>query len=260
MGECTASLGGVTTSIVVTRDQLDGWIKLSSANQGIAVSPMTPEGRKLSLSSDGTAMLDAGGDVASWGPGFVPGSAVEFHLLSGTSATYLGSLDVFSDGTYKGTVPIPSGQAPGTYTLQVNGWTADTRLRAKETMVLSLSILANISNPNANPGVKGKTARGIVSFNAYSAKLTKSVARRLDAVIKRIPNKSNNLVRVIGVVERGSGARANALAKARTKSVARYLLSQGVSGKYVLKTVTNTSGKGSSGKRTKVRIIPNRGT
>ncbi len=250
-------IGGVPTTFAVTANRPTGTIEVSGGSLQIIVSPKSPAGANLALATDGTAILNAGGDVASSGRGFVPGSEVNIYLLRGSTTTFLGILDVFDDGTYSGSVPIPGVLAPGPYTLQVNGLTNNTRQRAVDTRVISISILARVIGPNA-----GRTAgRTVAYFDAFSAKLTKSAKRELDAVVKRLPTKSNNLVRVVGFVgPGGSVGDVNALCKARTESVARYLRSKGVSGKYVLTVGGNAWPNTQSARRANVLVIPNKGT
>ncbi len=257
VGGATIMIGGVPTTSEVTANRRKGTITLSVGNVEINVSPKSPAGASLALATDGTAILNAGGDIAWSGRGYAPGSALNFYLLSGSTATFLGILDVFDDGTFAGSIPIPGVLAPGPYTLQVNGLTNNTRQRAVDTRVISISILARVIGPNA-----GRTAgRTVAYFDAFSAKLTKSAKRQLDTVVKRLPTKSNNLVRIAGFVgPGGSIGHVNALSKARAESVARYLRSEGVRGKYILKVGGNASPNTPSARRANVLVIPNRGT
>ncbi len=253
VGGATVLLGGNTITFTVTANRPEGTVEVSGGSLQIIVAPKSPAGANLALTATGTAILNAGGDVASTGRDFVPGSAVNFFLLRGGTATFLGILNVFGDGTFAGSVPIPGVLAPGPYTLQVNGLTNNTRQRAVDTQVISISILARVIGPNA--------VRTVVYFDAFSAKLTKSAKRPLDTLVKRLPTRSNSLVLVSGFVgPGGSTVHVNALSTARAESVARYLLSKGVSGTYILKVGGNASPNTQSARRANVLIIPNKGT
>ncbi len=260
VGGATVMIGDGITRFAVTTNQQDGTIKVSGGNVQIIVRTQSTAGAKLPLDSTGTVTLDAGGgNVVSSGRGFVPDSPVDFYLLRGSADTFLGSLDVFSDGTYLGMVPIPRDLAPGTYTLQVNGLTTDTRQRAVVTHVISISLLVRVGAIEFN--AKRKAVRTVAYFDAFSASLTKSAKRQLDAVVKRLPTRSNNLVRLTGFVgPGGSIGQVKTLSMARCESVERYLRSKGVRGKYVLKVGDNSSAGGPAAQRASVLVIPNKGT
>ncbi len=258
VGGATVLLGGRAIKSAVTANQRKGTIKVSGANLQIIVTPQSPEGANLPLDSDGTAILNVGGHVAVNGRGAVPGSPVNFYLLRSSTATFLGGVDVFRNGMYA-RVPIPGDLARGTYTLQVKGLTKHTRQAAVVTRAssFSISILVRVIEPAA---AKPKAVRTVVYFGVLSAKLTKPAKRHLHALVTRLPTKSNNFVRIVGFAGPGySSAFVNALSKARAKSVARYLRSQGVRGKYVLRTGGYAPANGTPAQRASVLVIPNKG-
>ncbi len=253
VGGATFTLAGTAYTSTVTANRREGNLQISGDNLQMIVTPKSAAGANIALDSTGTAILHAGGRVAASGRGFVPGSPVNFYLLRGSTTTFLGSREVSSDGTYAGSVPLPGDLAPGTYTLQVNALTNNTRLRADETHVCSISILARV----IKPAVKGKAVRAVAYFDVFSPKLTKSAKRQLDTLVKLLPTKSNNLVRIDG--PGGSIGNINALSKSWTKSATRYLQSKGVTGRYVLKVGGKVSVNAPSAPRAKVQIIPNQG-
>ncbi len=259
VGGATVMIGGGITRFAVTANQQDGTIKVSGGNVQIIVRTQSTGGANFPLDSTGTVTLNAGGgNVVSSGRGFVPDSPVDFCLLHGSADTFLGSLDVFSDGTYLGMATIPRDLAPGTYTLQVNGLTPDTRQRAVVTHVISIFLLVRVGAIEFN--AKPKAARTVAYFDAFSASLTKSAKRQLNTLVKRLPTKSNNLVHVAGFVgPGGSVGHVKTLSMARCESVERYLRSKGVRGKYVLKVGGNASGGGPATQRASVLVIPNKG-
>ncbi len=259
VGGATVLIGGRTITSAVTANRRKGTIKVSGGNLQIIVRPRSPEGANLALDSDGTAILNAGGDVALNARGAVPGSPVNIYLLRGSTATLLGDVDVFSDGRYA-RVPIPGDLARGTYTLQVKGLTKPTRQAAVVTrgVSFSISILVRVINPAA---AEPKAVQMVVYFDVFSAKLTKSAKRHLHALVTRLPTRSTNLVRVVGFAGPGySNSVVKALSKARAESVARYLRSKGVRGKYVLKVGGYAPANATPAQRASVLVIPNKGT
>ncbi len=256
VGGATVLLGGRTITSAVTANRRKGTITVSGGNLQITVSPQSPEGANLALDSDGIAILNAGGNVVWNGRGAVPGSPVNFYLLRGSTATFLGGVDVFSAGTYA-RVPIPGDLARGTYTLQVKGLTKHTRQAAVVTRAssFSISILVRVIDPA--PAAE----QTVVYFDVFSAKLTKPAKRALNTLVARLPTRSSRLVRIVGFAGPGySIGVVKALSKARAKSVARHLRSKGVRGKYILSGRRYTSENGTAAQRASVLIIPNKGT
>ncbi len=256
VGGATVLLGGRTITSAVTANRRKGTITVSGGNLQITVSPQSPEGANLALDSDGIAILNAGGNVVWNGRGAVPGSPVNFYLLRGSTATFLGGVDVFSAGTYA-RVPIPGDLARGTYTLQVKGLTKHTRQAAVVTRAssFSISILVRVIDPA--PAAE----QTVVYFDVFSAKLTKRAKRALNTLVARLPTRSSRLVRIVGFAGPGySIGVVKALSKARAKSVARHLRSKGVRGKYILSGRRYTSENGTAAQRASVLIIPNKGT
>ena len=136
------------------------------------------------------------------------------------------------DGTYVGAIPVPGDLPPGTYTLQVNGLTDNTRQRAVDTRAISISILVKVTELV----VEGKTVRTIVDFPVSSVKLTNPAKRQLDALIKRLPESSKRIIRLDSFA--GSnvlGDSTISLSGARARSVEGYLRSKGIRGEYDIK-------------------------
>ncbi len=236
VGRATASLDGEAIPVTFTENRPNDTVTLTGSDAQVILGPQSNAEAKQALGSDGTPNLISGGVFELIGHGFVPDTTVDFYLISSSVATFLQSLDVSGDGSYTGSVRIPSDLAHGTYTLQLNGLVNDTRQGAAVARVLSISILVRVNKPAA----KKKTVQTIVHFQGTSTKLTEPAKRQLDALVDRVPTGSNNLINLDGFVAPvGSSRKAVALSKARTQSVARYLRSKGVSGKYILKPNRN---------------------
>jgi hypothetical protein len=246
--------------LVVIDNKKAGWIKVSGENNEITIRPTSPSGGKLKLSSEGVGILNAGGMVASRGFGFLPRTKIDFYLIRGKVADFIGNLNVLADGTYDGAVPIPSRLSSGTYTLQVSGLTKQIKIRSVATLTRSVSVRVKIVETVKTVPTRYFSRGGKVYFEAYSSELSESAKRKLDTLVKKLPNKKSNLVRVTGLVgPGGSIGHVKALSKERAKTVARYLRAKDVRGKYVLKSGGNATGGSSSAQRAKVKITPIKG-
>jgi hypothetical protein len=259
-GGATGSLDGRAVPLVVIDNKKAGWIKVSGENYEITIRPTSPSGGKLKLSSEGVGILNAGGMVASRGFGFLPRTKIDFYLIRGKVADFIGNLNVLADGTYDGAVPIPSRLSSGTYTLQVSGLTKQIKIRSVATLTRSVSVRVKIVETVKTVPTRYFSRGGKVYFEAYSSELSESAKRKLDTLVKKLPNKKSNLVRVTGLVgPGGSIGHVKALSKERAKTVARYLRATDVRGKYVLKSGGNATGGSSSAQRAKVKITPIKG-
>jgi outer membrane protein OmpA-like peptidoglycan-associated protein len=222
----------------------------------IFTSPKSSGGARVALAPNGTPILNVDSRVVVGGRDFIPGSSVDFYLMRGAAAIHLGSLDVLGDGTYMGFVPIPGDLARGTFALQVNGVTNNTRQRAASARSISISILVKV----IEPAKKVKVVRAIVYFDAFSAKLTKSAKRGLDLIIEQPRTRSDNLVHIVGFVgPGGSISHVKTLSEARANTVARYLRSNGVRGRFVLKSGGRGPGDGPLAWHARVLVIPQQG-
>jgi len=259
-GGATGSLDGRAAPLVVIDNKKAGRIKVSGKNYEITIRPTSPSGGKLKLNSEGVGILKAGGKIASRGFGFLPSTKIDFYLIRGKVADFIGNLDVLADGTYDGAVPIPSSLSSGTYTLQVSGLTKQMKIRSVATLTRSVSVRVKIVETVKTVPTRYFSRGGKVYFKAYSSELSESAKRKLDTLVKKLPNKKSNLVRVTGLVgPGGSIGHVKALSKERAKTVARYLRAKDVRGKYVLKSGGNATGGSSSAQRAKVKITPIKG-
>jgi len=158
---------------------------------------------------------------------------------------------------------LESHGARGKYILKQEGTASQVLygyILIKATGPVKKLVTAPVVKPQAEPTNKRNAKKATVQFTAYSANLTAAAKRQLATVVKRLPSKTNktsNFIRIVGFVSAGGSARhVNTLSNARTKSVARYLKSKGVSGTYILESGGNASSSAKSAQRAEVTIYP----
>jgi outer membrane protein OmpA-like peptidoglycan-associated protein len=233
---------------------------------------LTPDGRSLTVSASGFMMrLEGRGDANDplglagnsilqlvsgpagtseirsralvSGTGAMPGTTVKVYLLS---STYLGEVPVDAAGTFNGSVDIPPGLAPGTYTLQANALGTSGQTRS-----LSIGVLMKSSKSVTIP-----SGRATVRFAKDSAKLTVRAKRELRALAQRIgPSRAHSIV--IGYVQRDGTKRDNKeLSTARARKAASFLRSIGMRGVVVAKgRGVDAQKPGPRGRRVDVSIV-----
>jgi outer membrane protein OmpA-like peptidoglycan-associated protein len=233
---------------------------------------LTPDGRSLTVSASGFMMrLEGRGDANDplglagnsilqlvsgpagtgeirsralvSGTGAMPGTTVRVYLLP---STYLGEVPVDAAGTFNGSVDIPPGLAPGTYTLQANALGTSGQTRS-----LSIGVLMKSSKSVTIP-----SGRATVRFAKDSAKLTVRAKRELRALAHRIgPSRAHSVV--IGYVQRDGTKRDNKeLSTARARKAAAFLRSIGMRGVVVAKGRGVDARKpGPRGRRVDVSIV-----
>ena len=111
------------------------FVPVNIAQTATAEWTMTGDGFTFSMAvpnADSTpgavVTLTRGREVTVSGDGFQPGSLVDVWLFS--TPTYLGTVRVNADGTFSGSLTVPSTIAVGGHTLQANGNSSDGRLRS----------------------------------------------------------------------------------------------------------------------------------
>ena len=241
---------------------------------GCAAVPttLTPDGRSLTVSTSGFMMrLEGRGDVNDplglagnsilqlvsgpagtseiqsralvSGTGALPGTTVKVYLLTDI---YLGELPVDAAGTFNGSVDIPPGLAPGTYTLQANALGT-----SRQTRSLSIGVLVKSSK-----SVRIPSGRATVRFAKDSAKLTVRAKRELRALAHRIgPTKAHSVV--LGYVQRdGTRSDNKELSTARARKAATFLRSIGMRGVVVARgRGVDAEKPGPRGRRVDVSIV-----
>jgi outer membrane protein OmpA-like peptidoglycan-associated protein len=274
----TVFLGGEPMAAVFTINQVNGTVTMSGDGLEIKVGSPTTQSPKKALDSSGTPNLIDGGSLVSSCSGFLPGAELTYFLVNTKMAVSLGKLPVSRKGTCSGKVSLPDYLIKGVYTLQMEGLVDRARQRSATSQMLSTSIRVNViksagkhaakpdskpaSKPLRKPEAEPTNRQGAqnqrIQFEPYSATLTKAAKQQLHALVKKLPNKTHNFVRIVGFVSAGgSPSHANQLGNTRSRTVARYLRSQGVHGTYVLKLGGNTVSNSQLAPHARVTIYPN---
>ena len=148
---------------------------------------------------------------------------MKFYILP---STYLGSLMTDPAGSFSGTVPVPAGITPGSYTLQMNGYSPSSQVR-------SLSIGVVVKSTSAK--VRTSKASLRVLFAPMSAHLTASGKSHLKALVKKTGTNASAIASVGYVQKSGASSNDQSLSTARAKNVASYLRSLGLKGAYTVR-------------------------
>jgi outer membrane protein OmpA-like peptidoglycan-associated protein len=263
---------------VFTINQVNGTVTMSGDGLEIKVGSPLSQSPEQSLDSSGTPNLIDGGSLVSSCGGFLPGAELTYFLVNTKMAVSLGKLPVSQKGTCSGKIPLPDYLIKGVYTLQMEGLVDRARQRSATTQMLSASIRVNVikladkhaakparkpgskptSKPEAEPTHRKDAQKQRIQFEPYSAKLTKAARKQLHAMVKKLPNKTHNFVRIVGFVSAGgSPNHADKLGNSRCREVAHYLKSQGVHGTYVLKLGANAENNSQLAPHARVTIFPN---
>ena len=175
------------------------------------------------------------------GQGFMTTSPVKFYILP---TTYMGELATDSAGVFSGTVPVPRGITPGTYTLQMNGFAADGQVRS-----LSIGVIVKPA-----VGAALKAAKTAVFFDVMSPVVTPAGKAALRALVKRT-GKSGFKNVMVGFVQASSVTSNDlTLSLLRAKRVAAYLRSIGLKGAFTLRGAGVAKQPGALARRVNVTI------
>lgn len=94
----------------------------------VEVGGTTSAGTPLPLTPGGAPIVAPREKVATSGGGYAPGTVIELYILE--PLTSLGSILVNPDGTFSGSVTVPSTLPPGQYVIQMNGYTSALQVRS----------------------------------------------------------------------------------------------------------------------------------
>ncbi|MHB1068081.1 MAG: OmpA family protein [Candidatus Nanopelagicales bacterium] len=256
-GEATVTFGGSTVTFKTSQNAVTGSVEVSGGNLQLMVQPRSDAGAPVPLAPDGSMVVNPGGSVSTSGRGFLVGSPVNFYLISGGEAQFLGRLTVFSDGTFAGSVPVPADLAPGVYTLQISALAAESQFRADPVIsVIQVSIRVEAKD-QVN---EAKIVRTIVYFDVLSAALSRDAKAELRRLASRLDKRSlRNRITIVGFVGPGGPSYNNkSLSQARARSVATYLRSLGVRGRYTVEGAGLSPRQGPSARRANVIVQPGR--
>ena len=175
------------------------------------------------------------------GTGFMSDSQVKFYILP---ATLMGDLRTDNAGVFAGDVPVPGGIAPGVYTLQMNGFAPDGRVRS-----LSIGVIMKPAIIVTN-----KKAKAAVFFEVLSSVVTDGGMATLRALVKSTGKAGVSNV-MVGFVQ-GTNVTTNdlTLSTQRAKSVAAYLRYHGLKGAYVIRGDGVAKQPGAAARRVNVVI------
>jgi hypothetical protein len=175
------------------------------------------------------------------GTGFMSNSQVKFYILP---ATHMGDLISDNAGVFAGDVPVPGGIAPGVYTLQMNGFAPDGRVRS-----LSIGVIVKPAIIVTN-----KKAKAAVFFEVLSSVVTDGGMATLRALVKSTGKAGVSNV-MVGFVQ-GTKVTTNdlTLSTQRAKSVAAYLRFLGLKGAYVIRGDGVAKQPGAAARRVNVVI------
>lgn len=233
-------------------------VEVRSFSTSLRVEGRTADGSPTGTRDGNVALLRAtpGATVGLDGSGARPNSTAQAWVLPGTA---LGSVAADANGSFRKSIPLPTGITPGTITVQVNMLGPDGQVRS-----VSLGVVV-VDEPRS---VTRDRIRTSVRFRPGSARLTPRAVDRLDTVIEDIGQASVVSVSVRGFardpVRAGSSAAARrkqqlALARRRATAVADYLTQQGIA-----VTITRQARgpvktyKGAKGRRANITVVVSR--
>jgi hypothetical protein len=123
-GSSQALLNGVSVPVVIEAIAY-GWQMVGG---DFTFELEIPKANGESGSTEGVVTLTRSREVEVSGQGFAPGTLVDVWLFS--SPTFLGTVLVDADGTFKASLEVSSGIAIGEHTLQANGISSDGATRS----------------------------------------------------------------------------------------------------------------------------------
>ncbi len=176
----------------------------------------------MPLGRGGVVDARTGTSLAVSGVSFEPGTEVKVYVLAPPMT--LGTLTVNIDGTFSGRVSLPLTLTPGSYTVQVNGYSRNMSLRSA-----SLGIGLQSSAQTVVKRIKRT-----VYFDRMSSRLTARSKKVIAAAVRQIPRSATNVtVQMVDYVQR-EDHRANdfILSAKRAKIVGSSLKAKGVKGRY----------------------------
>ena len=156
------------------------------------------------------------------GNGAAPGSMVRLYLLP---STFLGEVPVNGAGSFSGSVPVPDGLRPGSYTLQLNSFAPGGVVRN-----LSMGVVVQ-------PALPAQAARtsGDLFFDPLSAVISDAGMRSLRAMALGARGRQARVVVTGYVQQTGSSANDKSLSLRRAMAVSSALRKLGVQGSYLIR-------------------------
>jgi flagellar motor protein MotB len=216
-------------------------MEFTAADWSLNLAGLLPDGSKAPLNTKGQLVIDQGRGLRTGGTGFAAATEASVYLLPPVVSTkssqlragraivpleaplLLGKVLVGGDGSFVGTLPVPTTVPPGDYISQVVGYSPSMQVRTA-----SLGVVLS-----ADKKAVVKRVTTTVYFASGSPVLDARDKAKLSAAAKRIPKTATNVnVQSIGYVQ-GTTYTGNdlKLSTARAVNAAAHLKRGGVRGK-----------------------------
>ena len=127
-GQQVTLVGGLPVDVEKTKNDKSTKVELTGSDFKVNIGGQTTEGKELPLSEAGAPVVTPGQDLVSSGEGYAPGTEIELYILEPLTA--LGSFPVAADGTFGGSVSLPSTLPAGEYVVQMNGYSPGLEVRS----------------------------------------------------------------------------------------------------------------------------------
>jgi hypothetical protein len=127
-GKDVTLIDGEPTPTEKKKDGKSTKVEISGPEFKVEVGGTTSAGKPLPLTPAGAPIVAPREKVATSGDGYAPGSTIELYILD--PLTSLGSIPVNPDGTFSGSITVPSALPPGEYVIQMNGYTPTSQVRS----------------------------------------------------------------------------------------------------------------------------------
>lgn len=240
IGDVNGTLDGNPINTKESSKSSETQLIVSGTGFQLGFSGIASDGRPLGL-NNGNLVIERGRTVEITGSGYAPNSTVRVYGLS--TPRLLGTIRVNSSGSFKKQVNVGRSLAPGKHTLQLNGYSADNKVR-------SIAVGVKVIKKSTT-----KTKKVTVYFGIKSAKLTKASKKKLNAAIKTIRAKNASRLTVKGYVQPWAPNRGDIkLSGARAKAVKAYLKQKGVSTYISTIAKGRAVGLGASGRKAVLSI------
>lgn len=243
-GGSVVLVGGVPTTTGVAPNTNSTGLTVTGPDWSLGLGAVTPEGKPAPLGKGGVIDARTGTSLAVSGVSFAPGSEVKIYIL--VPPMTLGTLTVNADGTFSGRVSLPLTLSPGSYTVQVNGYSPTMSIRSAS---LGIGLLSNSKSVV-------KRIKRTVYFDRLSSKLTAKSKRVIARAVAQIPRAATNVtVQSVAYVQ-PEDYRGNdfVLSAKRAASVDSRLKAKGVKGRYYASGRGRAKETGAKARRTEFVI------
>ena len=243
-GGSVVLVGGVPTTTGVAPNTNSTGLTVTGPDWSLGLGAVSPEGKPAPLGKGGVVDARMGTSLAVSGVSFAPGTEVKIYIL--VPPMTLGTLTVNADGTLNGRVSLPLTLSPGSYTVQVNGYSPTMSIRSAS---LGIGLLSNSKSVV-------KRIKRTVYFDRLSSKLTAKSKQVIARAVAQIPRAATNVtVQSVAYVQ-PEDYRGNdfVLSAKRASSVDSRLKAKGVKGRYYASGRGRAKETGAKARRTEFVI------